>query len=538
MQELTYKIADQGWEFDQIHRLNYETFVEEIPQHERNPDQILVDKYHSENTYIVCVDDQQVLAMVAIRDQRPFSLDHKLDSLDDYLPPGYGGICEVRLLSIRRNKRYRKVLSGLIKAITDYCKSRNYRLAVISATTRQLPFYKKVGFVPFGPLVGKNGARYQPMYVTADSYNEFMDTSPIFRRNKKDEAGTGDDKNKNHILLPGPVGIRKEISEEFGKPPVSHRSKLFVEDFKYTSGLLSSLAGSKYAEIIMGSGTLANDIIAAQLSLTGGKGLILSNGEFGERLKDHARRYGLNYREINEEWGDAFDIIDIERKLRDADTEWVWMVHCETSTGVLNDIRNISDICKKKGIRICADCISSIGNVPLDLGDVYLASGVSGKGLGSYPGLCFVFYNHEPGTREDELPRYLDLAYYHNSYGVPFTFSSNHLYALKRSLELIDVESKLNSVKAVSSRIRKLLSSAGLDLLGRDETCLPAVVTFKIPDELSSEKLGAELEQEGYFLSYRSGYLLERNLMQIAIMGEYIPAAVEELVSLIIRKLN
>jgi aspartate aminotransferase-like enzyme len=55
-----------------------------------------------------------------------------------------------------------------------------------------------------------------------------------------------------------------------------------------------------------GSGTLANDAIAAQLSLLDGRGLVLSNGEFGERLIDHARRFGLSFDVLKIEWGEAF----------------------------------------------------------------------------------------------------------------------------------------------------------------------------------------------------------------------------------------
>ena len=47
------KVATEAWEFEQIHRLNYQTFVEEIPQHPPNPEKKLVDKFHQENTYLI-----------------------------------------------------------------------------------------------------------------------------------------------------------------------------------------------------------------------------------------------------------------------------------------------------------------------------------------------------------------------------------------------------------------------------------------------------------------------------------------------------
>ena len=58
---LEFKIATEVWEIEQIHQLNYRTFVEEIPQHHTNPSHRLVDKFHNENTYVICLDRSQYL---------------------------------------------------------------------------------------------------------------------------------------------------------------------------------------------------------------------------------------------------------------------------------------------------------------------------------------------------------------------------------------------------------------------------------------------------------------------------------------------
>src|SRR5882672_10647522 len=90
---LVFKTASEDWEFEQIHRLNYKTFAEEIPQHNVSPTHRLVDKFHGENTYLISVCGRKLVGMLAVRGQRPFSLDQKLENVDAHLPPGRK-ICE------------------------------------------------------------------------------------------------------------------------------------------------------------------------------------------------------------------------------------------------------------------------------------------------------------------------------------------------------------------------------------------------------------------------------------------------------------
>src|SRR5882762_2132805 len=110
---LRFKIATGPGEFEAIHRLNYKTFVEEIPQHARNAEQRLVDKFHAENTYAICLHQDRLVGMVCGRGQRPFSLDQKVNHLDTHLPPGHR-VLEVRLLSVERDYRNGFVFSRLV----------------------------------------------------------------------------------------------------------------------------------------------------------------------------------------------------------------------------------------------------------------------------------------------------------------------------------------------------------------------------------------------------------------------------------------
>src|SRR5437867_5240546 len=109
---LTFRIASEPAEFEAIHRLNYKTFVEEIPQHANNTEERLVDKFHGENTYAICLNADRLVGMVAGRANRPFSLDQKVPNLDTFLPAGRR-ILEVRLLSVEKEFRNGFVFSRL-----------------------------------------------------------------------------------------------------------------------------------------------------------------------------------------------------------------------------------------------------------------------------------------------------------------------------------------------------------------------------------------------------------------------------------------
>ena len=106
---LTFKIANTEEEFEQIFRLNYDTFVEEIPQHQQNKLHKLIDKFHHQNIYFICKKNDELIAMIAYRNQRPVSLDHKLPNLDSYFPQNKTKPCELRLLSVKKEYRGNKI---------------------------------------------------------------------------------------------------------------------------------------------------------------------------------------------------------------------------------------------------------------------------------------------------------------------------------------------------------------------------------------------------------------------------------------------
>jgi aspartate aminotransferase-like enzyme/GNAT superfamily N-acetyltransferase len=515
MNRIIYKIATEQDEFEQIHKLNYETFVEEIPQHEENENHQLVDKFHEENTYVIAKDGAEVVGMIAIRAERPYSLDSKLEELESYLPL-HGNPCEIRLLSVKKAYRSTRVFYQLCTKLLDYCLEKGYTMALISGTVRQLKLYKHMGFMPFGPLLGHENARFQPMYLTKESFER--STKAFERLMSKNSLPR-----RELSFLPGPVPIHPKVKKAFSETAISHRSIEFKESLINLRIQLCDMTGANYAEVVVGTGTLSNDLVAAQLQNLSGDGLILANGEFGYRLIDHAKRFQLTFQTIEKKWNEPISLAEIEFAINhDPSIKWIWTVHCETSTGYLYDLEGIQSLCKKYGLELCVDACSTAGVVPLDLKETYLASTVSGKGFGSYPGLAIVFHR-EKIQSSNSVPRYLDLKMYEDHQSIPYTHSSNLVNALHEALKLVDYE----NIQSLSSKVRERLRAAGCDLLG-DNRYSPGIITIRLPNGISSREFGDQCKKNGILISYESEYLLQRNWVQIALMGAQDEMAVRE----------
>jgi aspartate aminotransferase-like enzyme len=470
-----------------------------------------VDKFHAENTYLICLSKQKLVGMLAVRGNRPFSLDQKLPDLDAFLPAGRT-VCEIRLLAVEKKFRGAQVLQGILALLWQHGVEKGYDLAIISGTTRQQRLYQHLGFVPFGPLVGSGDAQFQPMFVTLETFEvtarEFLRSSPA--RSFHPSAVN---------FLPGPVAVRREVRRAFEQAPESHRGESFKKDFQSAKQILCELVRARSVELFVGSGTLANDAVAGQLSRLKGRGLVLSNGEFGERLVDQARRFNLKFDTLAFNWGQPLDLALVKRKLS-TKLAWLWCAHCETSTGILADLDALKAMCAGRGVKLCLDSISAIGTMPVDLSGVFLASCASGKGLRAYPGISMVFYHHELGPAPDKLPRYLDLGYYAEEDGTPFTFSSNLLHALHAAVKRVNWEKRFAETVEWSAWLLSRLTELGFDLIGNGARTSPAVVTIALPPMLNSVKIGEAMQEAGYLLSYNSSYLRRKNWIQICLMGE------------------
>jgi aspartate aminotransferase-like enzyme len=176
-------------------------------------------------------------------------------------------------------------------------------------------------------------------------------------------------------------------------------------------------------------------------------------------------------------------------------------------------------------VRVCVDCISSLGAVALDLREVYLASGASGKSLGAVAGASILFADRRAlaGVEPDRIPSYFDLRAALDSDGPCYTFPSATLAALEAALKEYASPARSRDTyqryHALGGYVREQLRQLGLEPLAQDGWASPVVTSFTPPGEESSEAFVDRCRGWGFDIGGQSRYLAQRRFVQIATMG-------------------
>jgi N-acyl-L-homoserine lactone synthetase len=160
----SFKRAETPDELQQVHRLNYQTFVREVRQYADSGTDYLIDKYHHKNQYILAIRDQQVVGMVAVHDQPPFSVADRLS--EPALLERLGQrVLEVRLLAIAPGERHSLVFAGLMWSLYLVAQQAGYTHVVGSGVAERLSLYERLGFRPLGSGVRSGEAVFVPMVL-------------------------------------------------------------------------------------------------------------------------------------------------------------------------------------------------------------------------------------------------------------------------------------------------------------------------------------------------------------------------------------
>lgn len=317
-------------------------------------------------------------------------------------------------------------------------------------------------------------------------------------------------------LSTGPVGISMQVQKALREPLLSHRSTGFRNLFDETITLFCNSFRVRETYLLTGSGTLANDVMLQEIKCMGGKGLILSNGEFGDRLIMQSHRNKLDFLTYTLEWGKPFNLEEIEKLLIEHSLKWLVCCHCETSTGMVIDVKKVTSMAASHHCLCFIDCMSTVGTMPLDLSGVAMATASSGKGLASIPGLAIVMSNIEPAIKP-ACPVYLDLNHYKTAGGIPFTILSNQVKALNISARQKMQDEQYQLIGEYRKIFFNLLDDRSLVPFSNEYASVLTIV----PPKSMRPKLITYLHKFKHIISYESDYLKNRQWCQLATFSYY-----------------
>ena len=305
------------------------------------------------------------------------------------------------------------------------------------------------------------------------------------------------------LLGPGPSNAHPEVLKALSLNPIGHLDEAYISLMSDVQQLLRYTwqCNNRLTLPMSGTGSAAMEASIANFIEEGERILIAKKGYFGDRLVDMATRYKAEVSVIEKDWGEAFSYEEIKYEIETKKPSIFAIVHAETSTGVLQPLTGLGDICKKNNCLFLVDAVTSLGAIELliDQWGIDLAYSCSQKGLSCPPGLSPFTMNKRAedklNSRNSKVPNwYLDLSLLNKYWGSDrvyhHTAPVNMNFAIREGLRLIANERLENIWKRHNNNANKLwkgLEDLGMELHVSKEFRLPTLTTIKIPPSVDGE---------------------------------------------------
>ena len=303
---------------------------------------------------------------------------------------------------------------------------------------------------------------------------------------------------RNILLNPGPATTTDTVKQALMVPDICPREEEFGE---LTQSVLKKIVEVVNGEsthstvIFAGSGTAGVEAALCSVVPENGKILILDNGAYGKRAETIIQAYGISHRTIRIEWGEFPNISQIETVIKEEPKlTHFFFVHHETTTGMLNPLAEILELCEKYELDSIVDAMSSYAGLPIDLQKQpidYLISS-SNKCIQGMAGVSFVIANKERLKATSNVqPRnlYLNLwgnhSYIEQTGQFQFTPPVQIVYALDQALDEFFKETQ-------SGRTARYVRSYETLLEGIEQTGLEML----LPESQHSKLLTAIVEPQ------------------------------------------
>ena len=310
---------------------------------------------------------------------------------------------------------------------------------------------------------------------------------------------------KQYLMTAGPTPLPPAVSQVMAEPMVYHRAPAFVEVYaRVLRRLKDVFQTANEVQVFTSSGTGALESAVANLARPGEPVLVASCGKFGERWFELCEAYGADTIHWETEWGRRVDPAGLDERLAaNPGVELVFTTFSETSTGVVNNIRELTEVAHRRGALIAVDAVSGLGAVPLpqDEWGVDVVVAGSQKALMAPPGLAFTSANEAALARAAANPGrryYFDWArtvsgQRNEPPDSPFTPAVGLVKALDVALGMIDAEGleQVYQRHALLGRAtREAAKALELELLGGapDENA-NVVTAIALPDSIDGGRV-------------------------------------------------
>ena len=335
---------------------------------------------------------------------------------------------------------------------------------------------------------------------------------------------------KSFLMTPGPTPVPPTVLLEMAKPIIHHRTPQFQKILQEVQEGLKYVFQTKNDVLIFtSSGTGAMEGSVANLLSPGDKAITVQGGKFGERWTELCQAYGVEPVIIDVEWGKAVDPKIIEKKIIATKAKAVYVTLCETSTGVVTDIKAIAETIKKTDAVLVVDAISGLGAVECKTDEWGIDVVVSGsqKGLMIPPGLAFASVSPKAWklVEKSTCPKYyFDFKASKKAtekIDTPWTPAITLIIGLNEALKMIRQETLEKIVvrhKKMAKAVREAARALGLDLFSPTASS-DAVTAVKVPADIDGEKLVKTMRDE-YGVGIAGGQSdLKGKVFRVASMG-------------------
>ncbi|AXF23786.1 2-aminoethylphosphonate aminotransferase [Burkholderia pyrrocinia] len=343
------------------------------------------------------------------------------------------------------------------------------------------------------------------------------------------------------LLNPGPVTLTERVRRSLLQPDLCHReSEFFDLQDEARARLVAAyeLDPAEWTAVLMtGSGTAAVECMIAALVPQDGKLLVIENGVYGERIAQIATQYGIAQDVLKHEWMQAPDLAQIAARLDAGGYSHVAVIHHETTTGRLNDLGAIAEVCRARGVKLLVDGVSSFGAEAIDFagGDIDAVAATANKCLHGVPGAAFVIVRRSALAKAASRTYYLDLgrlAKLQDQRNTPFTPSVHAYYALVEALREFDEaggwRARHAHYKALADQAQAGLAARGMPLVLPEGASSVVLRAYRLPQGVTYETLHDGLKARG-FVIYAGQGGLSKELFRISTMGAIEAADVERL---------